>query len=161
MSRSQKFSTVTILGVAAIVLVLDQLSKRWVSASLLPDTPYHVIKNILDWKYLQNINGAFGLFGSNPIVLIGLAIVVLVVFAFLFREAAERSLLVRVAFGMIVGGAIGNIADRLQYHYVIDFIAVLGIPFWNYTFNVADACITTGVILLVLSSLVKPRRRRA
>ena len=159
MSRSQKFSTAAILTIAAIALVLDQLSKRWVVGSFLPGESRIVVPHLLKWTYEQNARGAFGLFGSNPVVLIGLAVLVLIVFAFLFRDAADRSPYVRVAFGMILGGAIGNIADRIQHHFVVDFIDFY--RFWPNIFNVADACITTGVILLVLSSLVKPRRRRA
>ena len=64
------------------------------------------------------MHGAFGLFGSNAVLLIAMAIVVLVLFWFSFREAAAKSRLVRVAFGMIVGGAIGNVVDRLHYGYV-------------------------------------------
>jgi len=63
---------------------------------------------------------------------------------------------VRIAFGMIVGGAIGNIVDRLHYTFVVDFIDFYRI--WPNIFNVADACITTGVALLILSSLVTRRR---
>jgi signal peptidase II len=159
MSRSQKFSTFAILVIAAVALVLDQLSKRWVVGSFLPGDSRIVVPHVLKWTYEQNVRGAFGLFGSNPVVLIGLAVLVLIVFAFLFRDAADRSAYVRVAFGMILGGAIGNIADRFQHHFVVDFIDFYRI--WPNIFNVADACITTGVMLLVLSSLVKPRRRRA
>ena len=68
----------------------------------------------------------------------------------------------RIAFGMILGGAIGNIVDRLHYRYVIDFIDFYRI--WPNIFDVADSCITIGVILLILASLANPRvspRRRA
>jgi signal peptidase II len=69
-------------------------------------------------------------------------------------------MLVRIAFGMIIGGAIGNIIDRIHYGYVIDFIDFNRFPsVWRYTFNVADACITIGVVLLILASLVATRRR--
>ena len=64
---------------------------------------------------------------------------------------------VRIAFGMILGGAIGNIVDRLHYQFVVDFIDFYRI--WPNVFNVADSCITGGVILLILSSLAKSRRR--
>jgi signal peptidase II len=109
----------------------------------------------LRWTYERNVHGAFGLFGSSAVMLIGMAIVVLVLFWFSFREAAARSQTVRIAFGMIVGGAIGNVVDRLHYGYVIDFIDFYRI--WPNIFNVADSCITVGVGLLLLSSLVARR----
>ncbi len=101
---------------------------------------------------MQNTHGAFGLFGNSPILLIGLAVAVLAIFAWAFREAVQRSNLVRVAFGMIVGGAVGNVIDRLQHQWVVDFIDFKTI--WPNVFNVADACITVGVALLVIASLV-------
>jgi len=110
-----------------------------------------VIPHLLAWTYEQNQHGAFGLFGQSPALLIGMAIVVLLIFWFSFRDQARRSAVVRVAFGMILGGAIGNIVDRLQFRYVIDFIDFFRI--WPNIFNVADSCITIGVILLILVSL--------
>ncbi|HZZ66196.1 MAG TPA: signal peptidase II, partial [Candidatus Baltobacteraceae bacterium] len=67
----------------------------------------------------------------------------------------HRSTVVRVAFGMILGGATGNIIDRLHFRFVVDFIDFYRI--WPNIFNVADACITVGVILLILSSLATRR----
>src|SRR5581483_3148841 len=111
---------------------------------------------LLKWTYEQNEHGAFGLFGSSPVFLVLMALAVLLIFWFSFRDQARRSLLVRIAFGMILGGAIGNIIDRLQFRYVIDFIDFYRI--WPNIFNVADACITCGVILLIIVSLAPKRR---
>ncbi len=159
MSRSRISKNATILVVALVVFILDLLAKRWVMAGFLPGESRIVIPHLLKWTYEQNVRGAFGLFGSNAGLLIGMAILVLLIFWLSFRDAARNSLVVRVAFGMIVGGALGNIVDRVQHHFVVDFIDFYRI--WPNIFNVADACITTGVILLILSSLVKPSRRRA
>jgi signal peptidase II len=150
-------NTLTIAAVAIGVLWLDQYSKHLVIASFLPGESRMVVPHFLKWTYERNFHGAFGMFGSNAVLLIGLAIVVLVLFWFSFRDAASRSRLVRVAFGMIVGGAIGNIVDRLHYGYVIDFVDFYRI--WPNIFNVADSCITVGVALLLLSSLVSRRHR--
>jgi signal peptidase II len=100
---------------------------------------------------VQNTHGAFGMFGSQPALLIGLALLVLALFAYAFRDAVRSSLLVRIAFGGIVGGAAGNIVDRLQHQYVTDFIDFKNI--WPNVFNAADSCITVGVIVLILASL--------
>ena len=116
-----------------------------------------VINNLLKWTFEQNQHGAFGLFGSSPIMLILMALVVLVVFWYAFRDAARQSRLVRIAFGLILGGAIGNIIDRVHYAYVVDFIDVYRV--WPNVFNVADSCITIGVVLLILSSLATRRQR--
>jgi signal peptidase II len=150
-------NTLVIAGVAILVLWADQFTKRLVTQSFMPGESRYVIPHLLKWTYERNVHGAFGLFGNNAVVLIGMAIVVLVLFWFSFRDAAARSSTVRVAFGMIVGGAIGNIVDRLHYGYVIDFIDFYRI--WPNIFNIGDSCITVGVGLLLLSSLVARRHR--
>jgi signal peptidase II len=150
-------NTLVIAGVAILVLWADQFTKRLVTQSFMPGESRYVIPHLLKWTYERNVHGAFGLFGNNAVVLIGMAIVVLVLFWFSFRDAAARSNTVRIAFGMIVGGAIGNIVDRLHYGYVIDFIDFYRI--WPNIFNVGDSCITVGVGLLLLSSLVARRHR--
>jgi signal peptidase II len=142
---------------AALVLAADQLSKSFVMQHLAPDESRIAIPHLLWWTFVQNTHGAFGLFGDSAALLIGMAVVVLGIFWFAFREAARESLLVRVAFGAIVGGAIGNIIDRLHYHYVVDFIDLR----WWPVFNIADSCITIGVAILVVASLRRDVRARA
>jgi signal peptidase II len=143
--------------VALLVFALDRWSKAIVLQSFLPGESRLVVPHLLWWTYVQNTRGAFGLFGNSPALLIVLAVIVLGLFAYAFRDAVRRSTLVRIAFGMIVGGAIGNIVDRFQHRWVIDFIDFRTI--WPNVFNVADACITTGVALLVLASLRRDTRR--
>ena len=93
-------NTLVIAGVAVLVLWADQFTKSWISRICVPDVPgcRTIIPGFLRWTYERNVHGAFGLFGNNAVLLIGMAIVVLVLFWFSFREAAARSLLVRVAF---------------------------------------------------------------
>jgi signal peptidase II len=150
-------NALTIAAVAVAVFWADQYTKSLVSKYLLPGESRYFIPHFLKWTYERNVHGAFGLFGNSAVLLIAMAIVVLVLFWFSFRDAAARSLLVRIAFGMIVGGAIGNIVDRVHYGYVIDFIDFYRI--WPNIFNVGDSCITIGVGLLLLSSLVTRRHR--
>jgi signal peptidase II len=159
-NRISSLKQALVIAVAAIAtLAADQYSKVWVLRTCAPIPPpcRTIIPSLLNWTFERNVHGAFGLFGSSAVLLIGMAIVVLVLFWFSFREAAARSQTVRIAFGMIVGGAIGNIVDRLHYGFVIDFIDFYRI--WPNIFNVADSCITVGVGLLILSSLVTRRHR--
>jgi signal peptidase II len=155
--NSSLANTLVIAGVAILVLWADQFTKHLVRARLYPGESRQVIPNLLRWTYERNVHGAFGLFGSNAVMLIGMAIVVLVLFWFSFRDAAAHSRTVRIAFGMIIGGAIGNIVDRLHFGYVIDFIDFYRI--WPNIFNLGDSCITVAVGLLLLSSLVARRHR--
>jgi signal peptidase II len=134
---------------AILALGLDQFTKHVIVANFQPGESRIFIPHLLYWTFVQNTHGAFGLFGSSAFVLVAMAIAVLAVFWFAFREAAEKSILVQIAFGGIVGGAIGNIVDRFHYHFVVDFIDLR----WWPVFNVADSCITVGVTLLILTSL--------
>jgi len=141
--------------IAAIgVLALDQLTKHAVLTSLSPGESRPAIPNVLYFTYVQNFHGAMGLFGSSPVLLIGLAVVVLGLFWWAFRDLASQSLLVRIGFGAIVGGAIGNIIDRVKFHYVVDFIDLR----WFWVFNVADSCITIGVGLLIIATILRDRQ---
>lgn len=164
--RSNSRAGIAAIGLIAIaVLVLDQWSKRYVTTHVYFDgqcLPWCGHKEVIaGWLRIApepNFHGAFGLLGSDVFLLIAMALIVLAIFWISFREAAERSAIVRIAFGMILGGAVGNIVDRVHYGYVIDFIDFYRFPnIWRFTFNVADSCITIGVILLLLASLTSRR----
>ena len=142
--------------VAVVVFALDRWTKSIVASTFLPGQSEIVVPHLLWWTYVQNTHGAFGMFGTQPVLLVGLALLVLVLFAYAFRDAVRSSTIVRVAFGAIVGGAAGNIVDRLQHQYVVDFIDFKTI--WPNVFNAADSCITIGVIVLILASLRSERR---
>ena len=157
LSRLRTFnSNALILITAILALIADQVAKHVITSSFLPGESRIVVPNLLKWTYERNTHGAFGFFGSNGVLLIVMAVVVLFIFWVTFREQAAHSRLVCIAFGLIVGGAIGNIVDRVQLGYVVDFIDFYRI--WPNIFNVGDSCITSGVILLLLSSLGRPRR---
>ncbi len=168
MSQRLRSSTpgAAVIGLIALaVLLLDQWSKHYVVTHVYFDAqciPWCGHKELIaGWLRIApepNYHGAFGLLGSNIFLLITMAVVVLVIFWLSFREAADRSRLVRIAFGLILGGAVGNIVDRVHYGYVIDFIDFYRFPdLWRFTFNIADSCITIGVILLLIASAVARR----
>jgi signal peptidase II len=138
---------------ALATLALDQYTKHVVVTSFAPGESRIAVPHLLYWTYVQNTHGAFGLFGSQAWLLVAMALAVLAVFWFAFRDAAAQSALVRIAFGAIVGGAVGNIVDRFHYGFVVDFIDLR----WWPVFNAADSCITVGVALLVLTSMARDR----
>ncbi len=156
---SSSTQTALILVTAILAFAGDQLTKRMVSSSFLPGESRLVFPHLLRWTYERNFHGAFGLFGSNGMLLIAMAVVVLVIFWFGFKDQAAHSRVVCIAFGLIVGGAIGNIADRVHLGYVVDFIDFYTI--WPNIFNVGDSCITGGVILLLLANLGNRSRRHS
>jgi signal peptidase II len=151
----QRWSAAAIIAV--VVLVADQLSKAAVARNLAPGDVRVAIPNLVAWSYVENVHGAYGLFGDRPALLIALAVAVLVLFGYAFSDLTARSALARIAYGGIVAGALGNVIDRTHYGYVIDFISIKPMPFFE-VFNVADAAICCGVALLVIASF---RRGRA
>ncbi|MBC5824267.1 MAG: signal peptidase II [Candidatus Eremiobacteraeota bacterium] len=138
---------------AAMVVLVDQIAKHAVAAHFLPDESRIVVPRILYLTYVQNHHGAFGLFGSHPLLLAAAASAVLVVFYLWYRKEGV-TLLTHAAFALILGGAIGNILDRLRFGYVVDFIDFRVWP----VFNVADSAITVGVCLLLLRMLAQDAR---
>jgi len=138
------------------VAIADLLSKRSIVSAFFPGERRVLIPGAFSLVYVQNAHGAMGLFGDRVAPLVLLAVLVLGVLSWMLREALVRSPLVQIGFGMIAGGAVGNIADRIVHGYVVDFLA-----FWKfYVFNVADACITAGVGLILIAA-VEARRATA
>ena len=109
---------------------------------------------MLTLTYVRNGHGAMGLFGTRPGLLVALALGVIAVLAGLLRSALRESTLTQIGFGMVVGGAFGNVVDRLAHGFVVDYVAL---PRF-YVFNFADASISCGLFLIALRSL-RPKGR--
>ena len=135
---------------ALVILVLDRISKVAVTKNLLQGHSIKIIPGIFHITLISNNGTAFGLFkGQNTffIILSALVILSIVAYSFKARLAAPASL----ALGLILGGAIGNLTDRIRFGYIIDF---LDFRIWP-VFNVADSAITVGVIILTWNILTK------
>ncbi|HKV57747.1 MAG TPA: signal peptidase II [Ktedonobacteraceae bacterium] len=162
--RARIYDALALL-VVIIIIVLDQWTKSLVVEHLSPpDTGpvIHLIGQYLLLFYIQNNGAAFSLF-SNSIVLVGLIIVAVGVISYMYaRMVNSGSLAIKLIFGMIVGGALGNIIDRARHAgYVVDFIAfrIPQINFYFAIFNLADAAISVGVFLLFVTLLFSGFRR--
>ncbi len=162
--RARIYDALALL-VVIIIIALDQWTKALVVEHLSPpDTGpvIHLIGQYLLLFYIQNNGAAFSLF-SNSIVLVGLIIVAVGVISYMYaRMVNNGSLAIKLIFGMIVGGALGNIIDRARHAgYVVDFIAfrIPQINFYFAIFNLADAAISVGVFLLFVTLLFSSFRR--
>ena len=139
------------------VVVLDQWTKWLVEVHLPRTASQPVIDGFLNLTHVQNTGVAFGLFarhgangGSWLLVILGVAALVAVMIYFRYAPARNRTLL--SALALIVGGAVGNLIDRLASGGVTDFIDVyVGAHHWP-AFNVADSAITVGILLMLLDS---------
>lgn len=134
-------------GAAAATLVIDQLSKLAVVRQMSEGQSEPVLGPYLSRTLQFNPGGAFGLFPSQTVGLTILGAVIVVVLVTYGRHAANSSGSLTVGLGLILGGAAGNLIDRIRLGYVIDFI---DLHFWP-VFNVADAAITCGAIILVVA----------
>jgi signal peptidase II len=137
------------LGLAALVVVADQLTKAWLVSTLEPGERLSVVGDLLRLVHGQNDGAIFGLFRDQAL-LFGIVSLVVVGAIIWYHRSAGRSALLSVALGLLLGGAIGNMIDRFRLGYVIDWVdAGIG-DLRFYTFNIADAAITGAVLLLIL-----------
>ena len=149
------------LLISALVLVLDQWSKWWIENRLALFEVQTVIPNFFNLTHVQNTGVAFGMFaahgdntGTLVLVALGLAALGFVGLYFYWVPLWDRMLL--TALALVVGGAIGNLADRVHQGSVTDFLDFyVGTYHWH-TFNVADSAISVGIALMLLSSFRQP-----
>ncbi|MDD4278624.1 signal peptidase II [Candidatus Sumerlaeota bacterium] len=181
LGRGKKPCWLTLAGVAAVVLVADVITKWWATAMLTPDgfaghdiglssflfptqamaqamaqpnyPPHEVISGCFNFYLAHNTGGAFSVLSGNPLLLAIISLVILVALIGWARTFSRQHLLSFAATGMVIGGAIGNIVDRLRFGYVIDFID------WYYasshwpTFNVADSFIDIGLAIIIILAI--------
>ena len=143
---------------ALVVIVLDQLTKALVLARMDLHQSIPVIEGFFDLTYVRNTGAAFGILAGSLAayrvpLLLGVSVLALVVLFWFVRTVPVERWAVIAACGAVLGGAVGNMLDRLAYGEVIDFLDVyVGAYHWP-AFNVADAAITVGVVLLCIDAL--------
>jgi signal peptidase II len=149
------------LALSAVVIVLDQLTKQWVTQSLGLREVIPVMPSF-NLVLAHNAGAAFsflaGAGGWQRGFFIGVAVVAAVVIVHLLRKHHGEKLF-SLALALILGGALGNLIDRIQFGHVVDFLDFY-VQSWHWpAFNVADMAITAGAALLIWDSLKKPAKR--
>ncbi|HEX7969602.1 MAG TPA: signal peptidase II [Stellaceae bacterium] len=150
------------LGVAALVAVLDQLSKAWVLSLFAEQPPLERVRPVTPFFNLVltwNRGMSFGLFNNDAalnavIFTVAAAVIVTGLIVWLRRT---REPMLAVAIGLVIGGAIGNVVDRLWRGAVADFLDFHWMGWHWFAFNLADAAICIGVGLMVIDSLLARR----
>jgi signal peptidase II len=139
-------------GLATAIVVADQVAKAWLTGFLQPGQSVSVVGDLVRLVFSQNRGGLFGFLQGQALPFAALSLIVIgLIVAYHARSAPD--LWLSIALGFLLGGAIGNLIDRLRLGYVIDFVdAGVGNVRW-YTFNVADAAISTSIVLLLLLAL--------
>ena len=146
------------LGVAAAVVLLDQATKAIVRARLELHESVTVIPGLFDLTRVHNTGAAFGFldpieFPYKPAVLATIAMAALVGLAFYSSTLEPSQRLTRTGLAFVIGGAAGNLIDRVSAGYVLDFVDIYYGNWHFWAFNVADAAINVGVALMILELL--------
>jgi signal peptidase II len=141
------------LGLAGLIVVFDQLTKAWLVANVTPGEVVNVVGDFVRLVFNKNSGALFGLFRDNAVLfgIVSLGVVALIV---AYHGRVGRSLYLSVALGLLLGGALGNLTDRLRLGYVVDFVDMGIGDFRWYTFNVADAAISTAIVMLVAAAII-------
>ena len=154
---------------AALVVLADQVTK-YIMAGLLPGLPERtlpVIRDVLHFTYVENEGAAFGMLAEHRWIFMALSILGLCAIVLLVAKEKPESAWVRLAAGLVLGGGIGNMVDRLGFGFaeksgaVLDFIDCRFVDF--YVFNVADACVTVGCFLylfLIILAEIKAAKEK-
>lgn len=148
------------VAIAALVVVLDQASKRIVLEAFRDRGPMDLIDGVLRIRLTTNTGAVMGILSGSRVLLISVTIVsiaALIVFAYRMRYAPLPR---RIFLGLILGGAFGNLIDRISTGEVVDFID-MGIGSYRWpTYNVADIAVTVGAVALIAGFLAGPESAR-
>jgi signal peptidase II len=135
--------------IAVVVIVLDQITKYLIVQNLGPGAPQDsvlILGGFVRLRYVTNSGAAFGWFPNGTMIFSIIAFIVAIVLIAYFQFHPTDKLLLKVSLGLQLGGALGNLIDRIHQGYVVDFV-----QWWVWgIFNVADAAITTGVVFLAI-----------
>jgi len=145
------------------IVVVDQLTKFLVRSSIGLYSKKVIIPRLLDFTHVQNTGAAFGVlnaadFPYKSALMIGIAALALVAISLYARQLGTHEKLSRYGLALILGGAFGNLIDRAVAGYVIDFVDVYWGDAHFWAFNVADAAITIGAILVLFEMIGLGRR---
>lgn len=160
MSENKRLARATVIGyvLALMIFLIDQISKYWIITLLqLPQRGQIELLSILNFTWVENRGVSLGMLTASSDtqrwLLVGLTgAISLGVVIWIWREKRTQDVL---ALGLVLGGAIGNLVDRVRYGYVADFIDLHFGGFQPFlVFNVADAAITMGVVILVLRAFL-------
>ena len=161
-----KRKSTIIITTALAVFVLDRLTKLAVQSKIGFEDTIPVIKGFFELTYVRNTGAAFGIMALArdsfrvPFLLASTAVAIGLLVYFV-RKTRDDEYLLLVALAMILGGALGNLVDRLVYGYVVDFLYFHVNQYYWPAFNVADSGITVGVALLGFDLLVRKKDTRA
>jgi signal peptidase II len=147
------------IGIAALIILLDRLSKLWIIANIRSGLGRTIIPNFFRLDHVYNTGAAFSIFAESlspnavRYGLIAFSVMAILIVGFMLWRTGRLLSLSAFSFALILGGAIGNLYDRIVYLHVVDFLEFhIKTHFWP-SFNIADSAIVTGACLLLLEIL--------
>ena len=135
-----------IFSIALLIALLDQITKFLIKSNFQLNQSISIINNILHLTYITNTGSAFGLFKGFNIFFILFSIVVIIIVFYYLKRIKNNEKILQFSAGLLLGGTIGNLIDRLFYGAVIDFI---DFRIWP-VFNTADSAVTISVVFLII-----------
>lgn len=157
--KSKIFNKISLVKLIVIIIIfaMDLITKNIFANVLKNQFEISIIPNFFSLKYTENTGAAYGMFGNNTIMLTIFSMLFIVMFTFYDILYSEKNIWNFLGFCFVIGGAIGNLADRLFLGFVRDF-AVLHV--FNFIFNVADAFITFGVVFYMISIVISLTKKK-
>jgi len=155
-----------LLSLSGLVISCDQLTKQWVLSHIAFNDSFSVVKNVFSITHSRNVGFAFGVMKQVPtslqdIFFIGIPLFAMILIVLIFIKLQDNKLVTSIALTTILGGAIGNLIDRIKYGYVVDFLDF----FWKEQFhlppfNIADFSILLGVGILFVDTLLHVKQKQ-
>lgn len=137
-----------ILAFSAVSFIIDRVLKEIITSVYSYGMSIEIIKNFFNLTIVKNTGAAFNLFSENTFLLILIAIFVLICIYMFFIRNQNLKNIEKISYGVLIGGIIGNLFDRIVYGFVIDYIHILSFP----VFNFADGCICMSVIMILFKA---------
>ena len=134
--------------IAILVIIFDILSKNYIEGHESLHS-FEVIKNFFNITYVKNTGMAWSLL-SNQTLLLTIVSVVVVIFIIYYIQTNKLNTMYRIIYGLILGGALGNLYDRIMFQYVRDFLDFYIFGYNFPVFNIADSALTIGIIILLI-----------
>lgn len=141
-----------------MVFILDRLTKDAVARNLAPGETREVIADYVRITHVQNTGAAFGLLPERTTLLSVLSVAAVLVILYYYRQLRSDSPLIATTLGLQLGGAFGNLLDRLTQGYVVDFVDIGVGPYRYWAFNVADSSIVVGIFGVIALLWLQERR---
>jgi len=140
-----------IFVIVILITALDQIIKILIINNFPLGLPHPIIENIFNITYVKNTGIAFGMFKGNNLVMIILNIIIITIITVLLYSMDFDNIFFKLSAGFIIGGALGNLIDRINRGFIVDY---LDLSFWP-TFNLADSMVVIGGIMLAIFLLIK------